>query len=336
MTLGGLALQFAAVACLVSPVSAAAGQAAAPKRPAPQAASGAADAHQRLLEQADADLATGRRAEAAKLYAQAADRFQSVRALLQLARLQGSSGNRGVALETLQTARTIAPNSEEVLSAFAQVSLAAGAVTPAAVVLQSLTRMCPTVAQYHYLLGVSLMLAGDMVAAYESLQRADALEPNKASTLIALGLALNSRKMFDEARPFLVRGLELEPDNIDAVAALAETEEGLGKLDEAEALAGRVLAQQADHANGNLVMGLVLMQRGRYADARDAFAKTAAAQPNLPKAFYQLSLAHARLGDEASADKYQQLYRESQRRMEERVNEIRTQTGMPGKGGMSK
>lgn len=336
MTLGGLALQFAAVACLVSPVSAAAGQAAAPKRPAPQAASGAADAHQRLLEQADADLATGRRAEAAKLYAQAADRFQSVRALLQLARLQGSSGNRGVALETLQTARTIAPNSEEVLSAFAQVSLAAGAVTPAAVVLQSLTRMCPTVAPYHYLLGVSLMLAGDMVAAYESLQRADALEPNKASTLIALGLALNSRKMFDEARPFLVRGLELEPDNIDAVAALAETEEGLGKLDEAEALAGRVLAQQADHANGNLVMGLVLMQRGRYADARDAFAKTAAAQPNLPKAFYQLSLAHARLGDEASADKYQQLYRESQRRMEERVNEIRTQTGMPGKGGMSK
>jgi len=131
-------------------------------------------------------------------------------------------------------------------------------------------------------------------------------------------------------------GLRQQPDFINAVAALAETEEGLGKLDEAEALAGRVLTRQADHANGNLVMGLVLMQRGRYAEARDAFAKTAAAQPNLPKAFYQLSLAHARLGDEANADKYQQLYRESQRRMEERVNEIRTQTGMPGKGGMSK
>lgn len=289
---------------------------------------------QRLLDRAATELAAGRRAEAAALYAQAAERFQSVRALLQLARLQAGTGDRSAAIQSLQKASALAPNSEDVLSGFAQVSLAAGAVTPAAVALQNLTRMCPTVAQYHYLLGVSLMLAGDMVEAYESLQRADRLEPNKAQTLVATGLALNSRKMFSEAKPYLSRGLELEPDNLDAVAALAETEEGLGNLDQAEALASRVLARSADHANGNLVMGLVLMQRGRYAEARDAFAKTAAAQPNLPKAFYQLSLAYARLGDEANAQKYQALYRESQQRMEDRLNEIRTETGMSGPGGM--
>ena len=301
---------------------------------AAQTTGSATGERQRLLDLAAAELAAGRRGEAARLYAQAADRFQSVRALLQLARLQAGGGDRSAAIQTLRRASALAPSSEDVLSGFAQLSLAAGAVTPAAVALQSLTRMCPTVAQYHYLLGVSLMLAGDMVAAYESLGQADRLEPDRAQTLIALGLALNSRKMFAEARPYLLRGLDLEPDNIDAVAALAETEEGLGNLDQAEALASRVLARSGDHANGNLVMGLVLMERGRYAEAREAFARTAAAQPNLPKAFYQLSLAYARLGDEANAQKYQELFRESQRRMEERLNEIRTETGMSGSGGM--
>jgi len=72
--------------------------------------------------------------------------------MVQLARLQAGAGDRGAALQTLRRARGLAPNSEDVLSAFAQVSLAAGAVTPAAVVLQNLTRMCPSVPQYHYLL----------------------------------------------------------------------------------------------------------------------------------------------------------------------------------------
>jgi len=43
--------------------------------------------------------------------------------------------------------------------------------------------------------------------------------------------------MYVEAKPYLVRGLEFEPDNLDAVAALAESEEGLGDLERAEALA---------------------------------------------------------------------------------------------------
>lgn len=299
-----------------------------------QAPAGASSDRQRLLDRAAAELAAGRRAEAAALLGEAAERHQSVRALLQLARLQAGAGDRTAAIQSLQKASAIAPNSEDVLAGFAQVSLAAGAVTPAAVALQNLTRMCPSVAQYHYLLGVALMLAGDMVEAHESLLRADRIEPGKAATLVAIGLALNSRKMFGEAGPYLTRGLELEPDNLDAVAALAETEEGLGELDRAEVLASRVLARSADHANANLVMGLVHMQRGRYAEARDAFARTAAAQPNLPKAFYQLSLACARLGDETGAAKYQDLYRESVKRMEDRVNEIRTETGLSGGGGM--
>ena len=91
--------------------------------------------------------------------------------------------------------------------------------------------MCPTVAQYHYLLGVALMLAGDMVEATSRSSGPTGSSRTRRTRSSPPVLALNSRKMFSEARPYLTRGLELEPDNLDAVAALAETEEGLGDLE---------------------------------------------------------------------------------------------------------
>ena len=45
--------------------------------------------------------------------------------------MQSGDGDAAGALESLRKARTIAPNSEEVLSAFAQMSIAAGAPVPA-------------------------------------------------------------------------------------------------------------------------------------------------------------------------------------------------------------
>lgn len=251
----------------------------------------------------------------------------SVRELLQQARAQSSVGNAAAALESLRRARALAPNSEEVLSAFAQVSLAAHAPLPAISVLEPLTRICPGVAQYQYLLGVALMQAGDLVAAVEALQQAQRLEPDRELTLVALGLALNGRKLYVEAEPHLRRSLELQPGNIEAIAALAEAEEGIGNLQQAESLARRVLVSSEAHATANLVVGLVLMKQERYTAARDALIKAIAADPTSSRAHYQLSLAYARLGDQASSEKHLELYRLRLREMEERSNAVRNRTG---------
>jgi tetratricopeptide (TPR) repeat protein len=259
---------------------------------------------------------------------------QSVKALLQRARHQSGQGDAAGAMESLQRARVLAPNSEEVLSASAQVSLAVRAPVPAILALEPLTRMCPTVAQYPYLLGVALMQAGDMLAAVEPLRQAERLEPDRVLTLVALGLALNGRKLYAEAKPHLLRGLELDPDNVEAVAALAEAEDGLGEIREAEAHAERALARAAAHATANLVLGMVRMKQERYAEARDALEKAAVADPASPKAHYQLSLAYARLGDEAAAQKQVELYRRKLQEIEERVNQLRTATGLSGESGM--
>jgi len=276
-----------------------------------------------LLKEAAEAQEAGRTDEAMRLLRLAAERLQSAHAYLELARLQSRTKQNAAALDSLQKARALAPNSEEVLSAYAQLTLAAKQPMPAVLVLQSLARMCPSVSQYHYLLGVGLMAIGDMPSAIEALTEADRLEPERALTLLALGLALNNRKHFADARTALVHSLELQPDSMEAVAALAEAEAGLGNFDAAASHAERALQRAPTSATANLVIGLVLIERRHYAEAQEALLKATSADPDSPKAVYQLSLVAARLGDDPAARRYIGLYQEKLRAVEERIKMLR-------------
>jgi tetratricopeptide (TPR) repeat protein len=284
------------------------------------------------LQRAQQELAAGRRLEAKRLLTDAADRFRSVRVMLLLSRLQSEDGDAAGALDSLRKARALAPNSEEVLSAFAQMSLAAGAPVPAAVTLEALQRMCPDVMQYHYLLGVALLRVGETLNAVNALQTAEQLEPNRALTLLALGIAHNSLQQYADARLALARAVELDPENADTQAALAEAEQGLGELDAAAAHVQRVLARAPQHATANLVAGLIAMDRSQYADARSAFERAVQADPLMFKAHYQLSLACARLGDGAAASRHLEGYRQTLRGVQKMIDELRMATGPTGTG----
>lgn len=275
-----------------------------------------------LIARATDAAQQGRRAEAKGLLKSAADAHHSVRAMLELARLQAGEGDRTGAMATLRAARALAPNSEEVLSAFAELSLAADMTVPAILTLESLTRLYPDVARYSYLLGVGLMGAGAAPAAIAALERANALDADRPLTLIALGLACNNQKQYDRARTLLQRALVLDPDRVEALAALAEAEAGLGDLEAAERDASRVIARAPADATANLVIGTVRMTQQRYADARDAFIIAATTDARSPKPEYQLSLAYARLGDEASAQRHVELYQQKLRAMEDAIKAL--------------
>ena len=257
----------------------------------------------------------------AALAAPAFAQGESVRSLMQTARGQSSEGNMTGALESLRKARSLAPNSEEVLSAFAQVAIAARQPVAAVGALEPLTRMCPSVAQYHFMLGVAFLQAGAIPAASDALQTAQRAAPDNPRVLVALGLALNIRKQHAEARSYLARGLELDPENVDALAAVAEAEDALGDAN-AEAHAARAVARQPDHAMANYALGLIRMKQTRYAEARDALLRAVAADPRLARAHYQLSLAYARLGDEASAQKHVELYQQQMRQTEVELKKL--------------
>ena len=293
-------------------------------------ASAQQDPRATVLQRAQQELASGKRAEATRLLADAADRFRSVQALLLLSRVQSEDGDAAGALESLRKARRLAPNSEEVLSAFAQMSLAAGAPVPSAVTLEALKRMCPGVVEYQYLLGVVLLRLGDRVNAVAALQAAEQLDPNRAVTLLALGIAHNSLQQFADAKGVLARALELDPRNADTLAALAEAEHGLGELDAATKLVQQVLATTPQHGTANLVAGLVAMDRSQYADARTALERALQTDPLLFRAHYRLSLACARLGDEAAASRHLEQYQKTLREVEKMLDELRKVTGPTG------
>ncbi len=262
-----------------------------------------------------------------------AERFQSVRALMQLARLQARKGENQSAAETLQRAAEIAPNSEEVLTAQAKVALAVQAPVVAIGALEALARMHPTVAEHTYLLGVARLQVGEMVGAIEALQRSLELEPARPLTLIALGTTLNAQKRFEEAREVLRRSLQLDPASAEALAVLSQAEQGLGDLELAEEHATQALARDDDHAKALLTLGLIRMTQARYEEARDAFLRAVASEPGSAKAHYQLSLAFARLGDRESSARHLELYRKAQKESEDRLIELRTQAGL-GVSGM--
>jgi tetratricopeptide (TPR) repeat protein len=285
------------------------------------------------LRLAGAESTQGDPDAAARLLRSAAERG-SVSALLQLARLQSRQKDVAGAADSLKKARELAPNSEEVLRAWAELALATHSPAMALSALEPLTRVWPEVAQYHYLMGVALMQAGDMPAASESLTRAQKLEPDRPLTLIALGLAQNARKLYDQARSVLQKALELEPESLEALAALAEAEQGQGDLADAEGHALRALERAPQQATANLVLGMVRLEERRYAEARDALLKAEAAEPGSAKTHYQLSLAYARLGDQASSEQQVALYQKALKDAEARLIEIRSQTGLPGSGGM--
>jgi tetratricopeptide (TPR) repeat protein len=282
-----------------------------------------------LLKDAASAMEAGRRDEAKRLLRTAADRYSSVQALLMLARIQSGEGDAAGALDSLKRARALAPNSEDVLSAQAQVALASRMPVPAIATLQSLVRLCPTVAQYQYLLGVGLMTAGDTIAAVESLKRADTLEPNRPLTLTALGLAYNNQKRFAEAKTALAHALELDPNGTEALAAVAEAEAGLGELASAETHASAAIIKAPENPTANLVMGMVRMAQQRYPEARDALTRAIAADPRSPKPEYQLSLVFARLGDEARSQEHVALYQQKLRQMEADVKALH-QSGSTG------
>ena len=269
-----------------------------------------------VLKSAAAAMSAGRVDEAKRLLRDAGDRFGSVRALLTLARLQSTQGDLQGALDSIRAARRLAPNSEDVLLAYAQVSLAARLPVPAVLALESLARMSPAVAQYHYMLGVALVTAGDMPSASDALVRAQALEPDRPPTLIALGLVYTQQKRYDEAKAALARSLELDPENPEARAVLAEAEAGLDDVPAAERDATRVLSTAPGNARANFVLGMVRMTEQRYADARDALLAASSADPGSAKIDYQLSLAYSRLGDQASAQRHLDLYQQKLRATE--------------------
>ena len=271
------------------------------------------------LELAALERAAGRRPAANRQLRSVARRFESPRAYVQLSEIAAGLGNLKQALDFSRRALALAPSSEEVLAIHAENALAARIPSTAARAVEPLAKMHPEVAEYQILLGRVWTQLGKPGEAAEALLRAVALDPGNQAALLPLGQALNHERRYDEARTYLRRRLEASPGDLEALAALAEAEERLGEPETAEGRAREVLAAEAGaaasataSATAHLVIAMVRMRHQSFAEARAALEQAVAADPELAKAHYQLSLACARLGDRDCAKRHLELYRRAE------------------------
>jgi tetratricopeptide (TPR) repeat protein len=264
----------------------------------------------------------------------AAPRGESVRALLELARRQSKEVGQRRALATLEKARALAPNSEEVLHAYAEAKLAVDGPLAALPALEALARICPSVGQYHYLHGTALVRAGDVEAALVPLAEAARLEPEEPVLLTALGSALALRGRYAEAKPPLVKALSYAPDAAEALAALAHAEAGLAEWEPAEVHAQRALARAPGDATANLALGLVRLHQERHAEAQGALREAAAGDLLAAVAHEKLAAALAALGDAPGAEHARGLARSRAAEAQARTDRVRNVTGFVPEGAL--
>lgn len=262
------------------------------------------------LKLAIAELAAGENRSAESRLRSIAERHESAQALVLLARLQLSRGEAEAALGTLDRAREVAPNAREVLDLEARAAFDADRLPRALTALDALARMHPAVPEYPYRLGLAQMKIGDVQGAVAALEGARELDATRVSIHVSLGLALNAQSRYEEGKSAFQTALRFEPASTLAMGGLSEAELGLGRLEEAERLAGRALALDPGQGAANLTLGVVRLKQERYQEARDALLRAAEASPDDSKVHYQLSLVHARLGDPEASRRALERYRE--------------------------
>jgi len=116
--------------------------------------------------------------------------------------------------------------------------------------LREVVRAYPDNGDAAYLLGLLLVEQGDHDEALTWLRRASTALPSLARAHYNLGLLLQQRGQPDEAYGELGRALELEPTNLDFLFALADHTLRRGRLQEALALADRMIAAHPDQRIG--------------------------------------------------------------------------------------
>lgn len=120
-------------------------------------------------------------------------------------------------------------------------------------------------------------------------------------TLYMLASIYASRGRNADAASLYGRILEKNPNNVDALVELSEIERLLG--DERKALEHLYAAKKLAATDTFYLVHFsqVCMRRHMYVDARDALQRVVEQDPGNRQAWYQLGLAHNRIGDDEAA-----------------------------------
>ena len=131
-------------------------------------------------------------------------------------------------------------------------------------------------------LGSALFAAGDTDGAAEQLEAAVRLDPTQARAHAGLGTLASMAGRRTEALLHFTAAVEHEPDYLEARLGLVDAYRAAGRPEDALAELDRAVVIAPGFADVWLARGLLLVQLGRYREARDRLDEARARHPGHP------------------------------------------------------
>ena len=150
-------------------------------------------------------------------------------------------------------------------------------------------------ARQHAARAAQLVEAGDLKGAEAEMRQAVELSPKEAEYLMRLGLLLSMQERPKVAALFFERALKLDPNNLTVRRHLAGSQWQSGRLDASQENLEFILKASPRDSEALLMLGMVLMDAGRFLAAHAAAQKAAKAMPTSDQAYAVKGMAEMRM-----------------------------------------
>jgi tetratricopeptide (TPR) repeat protein len=215
-----------------------------------------------------------------RLFRSRAARFNDLAAEVQRAWEFHRAGQYAAAEPIYRQVLRAAPGEPDTLLLLGILLHQTGRALEALPLLEQARDIVPKSAAVHYHLGVAMQSAGRPAeAVLASFDRALALQPNDAATMIQRGVVLGVVNRPAEALASFDNAISLQPHDADAHSNRAAALLALKRYDEGLASAERALAIRPNHVGALANQGRLLLALGRPADALRSVDQALALHP---------------------------------------------------------
>jgi tetratricopeptide (TPR) repeat protein len=245
----------------------------------------------------------GRPGEAERLYQYAlALSPDDVASLLRLSTIRVQHADLAGALQLLQRAAHISPQSADAQAALGRLLAALNATEEAIVCYRKALAIKPDNAAVHHHLANALRTLGQNQGAIDHYQCALALAPNLAEAHNNLARLLAAHNRPEEAIIHYEHALAIKPDDVQAHQNLGMVLQATSRVEEALAHYEQALTIEPNLAEIRVKMGDILHALNRSQEAITHYHKALTTQPDDPKAHNNLGICLAALDrhDEAA------------------------------------
>jgi tetratricopeptide (TPR) repeat protein len=150
----------------------------------------------------------------------------------------------------------------------------------------------PEIVEAHRLLGNFHEKAGRPEEGIKAFQRALELDPEHQAAVFGLALAHKKAGRLEDAETGFERAHEIDPRDGKVLWHLADIRMRQKRFDEAEGTLREALALEVDQPKYRLKLGECYIELERHADAERVILEALEEKPELPRAHFNLALAH--------------------------------------------